>query len=491
MTDSSDARDLIDRLADEFAARLRRGERPSIREYTEQYPEQADEVRDVLEAVALVECHKPESDDEVGSFSAPRVPTALRNLPEQLGDFQLIRYVAEGGMGYVYEAQQISMDRRVALKILKPHLVGHKSLGRFRREFQLPGKLHHNNIVPVFAVGQSDGFHFYAMQLIQGESLDKIIKDLRRFRDVEHEPTLAFAPAAPQATPSDSPGPSFQITAAATGTAVRTRASELAFRVQTGKFLAPKGCEEGEPTLADATASAVEQELPPRPARTDLPPAAGSSDAHSQLGTPSARPYYDQVARIGRDVAGALHYLGTQQVLHRDIKPANLLLDIHGVVWVADFGLAKGEQDFSLTGGEIPGTVRYMAPERFENKAPTTPQSDVYSLGMTLYELLTLRPAFDDGDLNQLIYDVTHETPPPPRSIDPHIPRDLEMIVLKAIERDPAARFKNANALAEELQRFIDRRPLTIRPVSWPERFARNGASASPGWPVRISPRRC
>ena len=130
-------------------------------------------------------------------------------------------------------------------------------------------------------------------------------------------------------------------------------------------------------------------------------------------------------------------YAHKQGILHRDIKPSNLLLDQQGTVWVTDFGLAKAEGTDELTHtGDIVGTLRFMAPERFD--AASLPQSDVYGLGLTLYEMLSLRPAFDDSNRARLIDRVLHDSPPPPRKHDPRPPRDLETIVLKAIAKDPA-----------------------------------------------------
>src|SRR5262249_46384229 len=148
-----------------------------------------------------------------------------------------------------------------------------------------------------------------------------------------------------------------------------------------------------------------------------------------------------------------------QGVLHRDIKPSNLLLDGQGTVWVADFGLAKAADGDDLTHtGDIVGTVRYMAPERFEGRCEV--RSDVYALGLTLYELLALRPAFEGSDRAGLMRQVTHEEPPRLRAVDPTIPRDLETLVHKAIEREPGRRYADAGALAEDLRRYVEGRPI-------------------------------
>ena len=142
-------------------------------------------------------------------------------------------------------------------------------------------------------------------------------------------------------------------------------------------------------------------------------------------------------------MASALEHAHAQGILHRDIKPSNLLLDLDGTVWVADFGLAKTEGADALTHtGDIVGTFRYMAPERFQGASD--PRSDIYGLGITLYEMLTLRPAFDDSDRAKLIERVTNADPPRPRQLDPMIPRDLETIVLKAIAKERSDRYQTA-----------------------------------------------
>ena len=188
-------------------------------------------------------------------------------------------------------------------------------------------------------------------------------------------------------------------------------------------------------------------------------------------------------------VAEALEYAHAQGVLHRDIKPSNLLLDLHGTAWVADFGLAKLADQADLTHtGDVVGTWRYMAPERFGGVSDA--RSDVYSLGLTLYELLALRPAFDGSTREELIHQVSSGVPPRPRKVNPEVPRDLETIVLKAIERDPAARYQTAGELAEDLRRFLEDRPIRARRCSPAERAwrwaRRNPAVASLGASVAL-----
>jgi hypothetical protein len=208
-----------------------------------------------------------------------------------------------------------------------------------------------------------------------------------------------------------------------------------------------------------------------------LPGSSGQSSLSE-----SGHQYWQSVARIGIQVAEALAYAHAQGTLHRDIKPSNLLLDTRGTVWITDFGLAKEADSGDLTHtGDLVGTLRYMAPERFGGKSD--PRSDLYGLGLTLYELLTLRPAHDVADRNKLIALVQHEEPPRPRKLNPEVPRDLETIVLKAIAKEPEHRYATAAALAEDLKRFVEDKPIQARRVGQVERLwrwcRRNRAIAS------------
>ena len=214
-------------------------------------------------------------------------------------------------------------------------------------------------------------------------------------------------------------------------------------------------------------------------ARTSLAPSASPSSSSAILpgGTQLSsvesgrRAFFRSLAQIGRQVAGGLAYAHARGIVHRDIKPSNLLLDTEGVVWIADFGLAKGDDDGLTQSGDILGTLRYMAPERFRGEGDA--RADVYALGLTLYELLTLRPGFDSSDRLKLIEQIKTEEPQKPRSIDARIPRDLETIVLKAIEKDPKARYQSAEAMGEDLGRFLADEPIRARQVSAAERYWR------------------
>jgi WD40 repeat protein/tRNA A-37 threonylcarbamoyl transferase component Bud32 len=439
-TQSSGKYELLDQIAEEFADRFRRGERPAVHEYIERYPELAAEIRELFPAVVEVERAEP---------AVEPAAEAAKVAPRQVGDYRILREIGRGGMGVVYEAEQSSLGRRVALKVLRLHTgADSKSLERFKREARAAAKLHHTNIVPVFEVGEDDEVCFYAMQYIQGQGLDQIIAELLRMR--------AASGRRKQLTVVNDP---------------RTQdlpTENLARSMLTGRFA-------GRDVTVDAA-------LPPpaekRPSAADVadtlvaPGIASSAVLPGQTDLSALETdhwhYFESIARIGRQTASALAHAHARGIIHRDIKPSNLLLDACGTVWVTDFGLAKTE-DGDLTGpGDILGTFRYMAPERFTGRSD--PRSDVYALGMTLYELLVLRPAFQGCDRMTLIAEISTDEPPRPRTLDRRIPRDLETIVMKAIAKDPARRYQTAEAMAEDLRRFLDGEPIKARRTSVVER---------------------
>jgi Protein kinase domain len=171
-------------------------------------------------------------------------------------------------------------------------------------------------------------------------------------------------------------------------------------------------------------------------------------------------------------VADALDYAHKQNIQHRDIKPSNLLLDTRGTVWVADFGLAKADDQQNLTHtGDVLGTLRYMPPEAFEGRSDA--RGDIYSLGLTLYELIAMRPAFDQKDRNRLIKEVTSSEPPRLDRLNREVPRDLVTVIHKAIDRDPAHRYASSGELAVDLQRFLDDEPVLARRQTHAERYVR------------------
>ncbi len=438
----------FDELAEEFVQRYRGGERPSLEEYVDRLPAMAEEIREMFPALVEVEQVEKAARDD----APPRPPVAP--LLEEIGDYRILREIGRGGMGVVYEAEQISLGRRVALKVLPGQASADRVVQeRFRREARAAARLHHTNIVPVYEVGQDGDDRFYAMQFIDGLGLDAVILELQRLLDRarsssrikaesggrspwrrgQHSrlaidtPTLSdgvevslvlrsiltgrFDPGSLVPDPAGAP-PSMRAAAPAGGLAAPTATGSPA----AGSDRSPTRTAAGSATAGDATGPAVAHL--PAPA---LSPSASPSSTSAILpgGTQLSsvesgrRAFFRSLAHIGRQVAGGLAYAHARGIIHRDIKPSNLLLDTEGVVWIADFGLAKGEDEGLTQSGDILGTLRYMAPERFRGEGDA--RADVYALGLTLYELLTLRPGFGSSDRLKLIEQIKTEEPQRPR----------------------------------------------------------------------------
>jgi serine/threonine-protein kinase len=440
---SSSDRDPIERLAESFIARFRAGERPSVEEYAGRYPELADEIRALLPAVVELELN---SSPRSGAMSAGGAEPPGTTAPRQLGDYLLLREIGRGGMGVVYEAVQQSLGRHVALKVLpSSSLIAESHLERFRLEARSAARLHHSNIVPVFGVGEQAGVHYYAMQFIQGQGLDEVLEELKRMRAAKSHAS----------TPSGSPR--------------ADSAHAITNGLLTGYFAQGED-NRNAPSESEANLGHTESmRTEPHTDDSDFgarhaPKSHPTGNAnHSQLSVTQAEDqYFRSVARVALQVAEALAYAHSQGIVHRDIKPSNLLLDSRGIVWVTDFGLAKAEGSDGLTHtGDIVGTLRYMAPERFDGWSD--PRSDVYSLGATLYELLTLQYVFQEPNRAKLIDRVLHDAPIAPRKLDRRIPRDLETIVLKAIAKEAGHRYATADQMAEDLRRFLADKPVLAR----------------------------
>lgn len=342
----------LEEVLDQYLAELAAGESPDQQSYLRAHPELADALKGVFKTLEFVEA------------TSRSLSASALEADQVLGDFRIVKEIGRGGMGVVYEAVQTSLDRRVALKILPSTAVlSDTASERFNREAATAGRLHHTNIVPVYAVGEEQGIPYYAMQFIEGDSLSQ---ELRRIRGESARPDQAW---------------------------------------------------------------------------------------------------YRRVARWGRQVADALAYAHEQGIVHRDIKPSNLLLDARDNVWVTDFGLARADAQASITvSGDVVGTVRYMSPEQTAGgRSPIDARSDVYSLGATLYELLALKPAFDGDSREGVLNQIATVQPRPLRQMNREIPRDLETIVAKCMEKDRARRYQNAADVADDCRRFAAGEPIRAR----------------------------
>jgi WD40 repeat protein/serine/threonine protein kinase len=350
-----------------------------------------------------------------------------------LGDYRIVREVGRGGMGVVYEAEQLSLGRRVALKVLPlAAALQAKQLQRFHNEAHAAAHLHHQHIVPAYAVGCERGVHYYAMQFIDGQTLATLIGELRQRDGLEQPENRCSRLEDPDATTDAA--------AAAVGGAAAAGQALGAARV-----------------------------------------------APSSIRDPRSAAFFRAVAQLAVQAAEALEHAHDQGVVHRDIKPANLLVDVHGHLWVTDFGLARLKSDPGLTmTGDVVGTARYMSPEQARaQRVPVDHRTDIYSLGATLYELLTLEPAFNGRDRQELLRQVAAEEPRPPRRLNQAIPADLETVCLKAMAKEPERRYQTAGDLADDLRRFLAGQPILARPVGPLERLwrwgRRNPAPAAAG----------
>ena len=405
----------LDRLASIFAEQLRDGRPATIEQYAEAHPTLAAEIRDLFPVILAMETSKRDRENS----------TMKREIPQEfsfdrLGDCRIVREIGRGGMGVVFEAQRGTDNERVAVKWF-PWRVTSMShwRERFDQEAKTVERLQHPNIVPLLGTGEDDGHPFYVMQYIDGVSLDWVLHRLN-----ETDVLLFESEIDRQRQASDRSGKSN----------AKSKKSSAS---------------------ADSLQDAAEQ--------IDKANAGGSSPTLHGVRRTSWRLFARIVAQAGR----AIDYAHRQGVLHNDIKPANLLMDRSGRVFVTDFGLARPlDPPDGAAGRGLSGTLRYMAPERFSGWFDEL--SDLYSLGITLYELVTQRPAFEATDRLALADAIVNVGPTSPRRIDDEIPRDLETIILKAIRRDPDERYYSVEAFVADLLRFMNgQRIRAKRPSRW------------------------
>jgi len=403
---SGEVEQLAAEVVAEITDRLHAGEPVDVEDYIIRHPELAARLRPVLEALDLL----ARFSSSAGWDKRPGRAVAGEEMCGTLGDFRLIREVGRGGMGVVYEAEQNSLGRRVALKVLPfAGTMDPRQLQRFQNEARAAACLHHTNIVPVYYVGCERGVHFYAMQLIEGITLARVIADL----------SIKAAP---------------RLSGNGDRTVAYTPLSECA----------------GSPATR---------------------PLAGLSTLNST----KDGVFFRTVAQLGIQAAEALDHAHQLGIIHRDIKPANLLVDAAGRLWVTDFGLAQVLSDprLSMT-GDLVGTLRYMSPEQaLAKRAVVDHRTDVYSLGATLYELLTLEPVFDGKDRQELLRQIAFEEPHSPRRLNKAIPAELEIIVTKAMEKNPQDRYATAQDVVDDLRRFLEDKPIRARRPGLMQRAAK------------------
>src|SRR5262245_53407698 len=402
---TQDANSLLVQVLDGFLAERAAGKAPSVEELIAKHPELADELRECLASLALIKACSVKQDTP--SSPGPDVPAADGDPRTGiLGDYRILREVGRGGMGVVYEAWQISLGRRVALKVLPfAATLDQRHLQRFKNEAQAAAQLHHSNIVPVYAVGAERGVHYYAMQFIDGRTLAQVIDELRQGPDPDPLALTKVGPDDPQRTAPYLPKP------------------------------------EAPPTTQQ-----------------------GQAQVSTERSTKSSH-FFRSAAQLGVQAAEALEHAHGLGVVHRDIKPANLLVDTRGHLWITDFGLAQFQREVNLTvTGDLLGTLRYMSPEQaLAKKALVDHRTDVYSLGATMYELPTQQPVFDGQDRHTILNQVLNDEPVPPRKHNKSLPVEVELIVLKALAKNPEERYATAQELADDLRRFLEDKPILAR----------------------------
>ena len=410
-----------------YQAALEAGEEPQRDELLRQFPELADELNRCLDGLEFLHA----AGDDLADFARENATTP--DTPMRLGEFHLIRELGRGGMGVVYEADQLSLGRRMAVKVLPfAALFDRRQMMRFKNEARAAAMLKHPHIVNVHSVGVDRGVHFFAMELIDGQSLGEVIESLRR--EQNHH-------ASQDATVNVDRDDESRTEASSHSAKNDEDGNERDGRIdEQGVCLSPRA-----PFTADTHRFA-----------------ALSTARHFERAE-----FYQQIARLGIQAASALEYAHQAGIVHRDIKPSNLMVDREGHLWVTDFGLAATQQQSDLTlSGDLLGTLRYMSPEQAAGRNQAVDfRTDIYSLGATLYELITLRPAFPEQDRAKLLPQVEGQDPPRLRTLDNSIPRDLENIVLKAMSKDGADRYSSAQRLADDLQLFVDHKPVLARRV--------------------------
>jgi len=336
-----------------------------------------------------------------------------------IGDFRIEKRIGAGGMGVVYQARQLSLDRVVALKVLGQALTSEKAIARFQREAQAAARLNHSGIASIYFVGQDDEICYMAIEFIDGMALRRVIDRLAR---------------------TTVPDSSFD-------SVVQDKPEERQ----------SKAVRFDEPTTP--------VKVTPEPVDQDEPLPALTAQAQQLISTSD---YIRRGCAIIRNAGLALEHAHRQGVVHRDVKPENLMLDRDGHVHIIDFGIARFFEDATLTQtGQLVGTPMYMSPEQVTGRLELDPRTDIYSLGLVLHELLTLRPPITGPTRESILRHIVTKTMPPVSWQNRSIPESLEAIVHKAIAKDPDERYQTAADFAEDLANFLAGKPISASPYRY------------------------
>ena len=400
-TKSSNQQERLAEALDEYLCAVESGESIDMSELLIRYPDLSETLQEYLPSLAWLRAGFADLND----LDAPAWTTDFTSSPRRLGDYELLRQIGRGGMGVVYEAQQQSLDRRVALKILPfASMLDRKQILRFQNEARAAAQLQHPNIVPIHGVGSDQGVHFYAMQLINGQSLRQVLEN----RSLADEQKATSKPESVHQS-------------------INTDA------------------------ISDATSQS-----------------AYGKHVHGIRDTRAMTQLVVQAA----DALQTAHECG---IIHRDIKPSNLLIDENRKLWITDFGLASSSMDDGVTAtGDIIGTLPYMSPEQASGQSTLVDhRTDVYSLGVTLYELLTNCRPFEGTNHNDVLRQIESGECKGVRHWTPSIPKDLENVVAKAMATDREERYASAREMADDLERFHQGIPTVARPPSTAQRITK------------------
>jgi Flp pilus assembly protein TadD/serine/threonine protein kinase len=383
----------LTQVLDAYLAGLAEGTAPEPDELLARHPDLAADLQACLSCLAFIRQAARPAD----GTSAASAAAGQEQAPRELGDFRIVREIGRGGMGVVYEAVQLSLDRRVALKVLPfAATMDPKQIQRFQNEARAAASLEHPHIVPVYGVGCERGVHYYAMKFIDGQSLACLIQ--------RHRAVSASGPPQPPELVSNRDGE------------------------------APRS-----PASATVPVAAAQTERAPCDAAGFRQIAAWGIQAAEAL------EHAHSLGIVHRDIKPANLMIDSQGALW--------VTDFGLARTAVDAGL-------TMT-GDLVGTLRYMSPEQaLAKRVVVDHRTDIYSLGAALYELLLLEPAFAGSDREELLRQIAFEEPRPPRKLNKAIPADLETIVLKALAKNPAERYGTAQEVADDLRRFLEHKPI-------------------------------